>query len=352
MFPAARIFDPITHDGVAPCGTIAGPLAGPCPLPPVVIEQLLAAHVGCTVLCTGLTSLGPVHPPTIPVPPLPGGTAPPSAPPSAPGGGPGASAPSSSTEDSTEEESEGEAEEELPLEPGMKQFSIRVVGGGSVGGSIKICSGGLQGVIVEIVDETDGEKARYIIPSVHGGFSFGTALSGELKFGGPPNKFPAPVGVSVKDFFGRIYIGEATANLDDLHLPADNMSYVSMNFGAMWRGDSWWDVHRESFWIHDFKVGDSKQLGTVAGLMAGAGEMIYIPFSHEEIEKPEPKPPPIVPPTPPPPPPPPAPIVKGSATVLIHGMPAARWFPSLDASACGVFLGDPKLTPIRTVFIG
>ncbi|MBF0235756.1 MAG: PAAR domain-containing protein, partial [Desulfamplus sp.] len=53
-----------------------------------------------------------------------------------------------------------------------------------------------------------------------------------------------------------------------------------------------------------------------------------------------------------PPPPVPPPIVKGSMTVLIHGLPAARWAPSGDMAACGAFLGDPKLTATRTVFIG
>ena len=52
------------------------------------------------------------------------------------------------------------------------------------------------------------------------------------------------------------------------------------------------------------------------------------------------------------PPPAPPPIVKGSATVLIHGQPAARWTPSKDTGGCGVFLGDPKLIPSRTVLIG
>jgi hypothetical protein len=33
-------------------------------------------------------------------------------------------------------------------------------------------------------------------------------------------------------------------------------------------------------------------------------------------------------------------------------MPAARWAPSGDIAACGTFLGDPKLTPVRTVLIG
>jgi hypothetical protein len=42
----------------------------------------------------------------------------------------------------------------------------------------------------------------------------------------------------------------------------------------------------------------------------------------------------------------------GSSTVLIHGMPAARWIPSGDAGACSVFLGDLKLSAGRTVLIG
>jgi uncharacterized Zn-binding protein involved in type VI secretion len=55
---------------------------------------------------------------------------------------------------------------------------------------------------------------------------------------------------------------------------------------------------------------------------------------------------------PPPPPVPPPLIVSGSATVLINGRPAARWVPSGDMAACGVFLGDLKLAATRTVFIG
>jgi uncharacterized Zn-binding protein involved in type VI secretion len=58
------------------------------------------------------------------------------------------------------------------------------------------------------------------------------------------------------------------------------------------------------------------------------------------------------PPPPPPPAGPPVPIVKGSLTVTIHGMPAARWAPSGDVSACGVFLGMPPMAAARTVLIG
>ncbi len=55
---------------------------------------------------------------------------------------------------------------------------------------------------------------------------------------------------------------------------------------------------------------------------------------------------------PPPPGPPPPPIIKGSATVMIGGLQAARWAPSGDAGACGVLLGDPKLVATRKVLIG
>lgn len=54
----------------------------------------------------------------------------------------------------------------------------------------------------------------------------------------------------------------------------------------------------------------------------------------------------------PPPGVPPSPILVGSPTVFIHGKPAVRWAPSGDAAVCGVFLGDPKLSATRTVFIG
>jgi uncharacterized Zn-binding protein involved in type VI secretion len=53
-----------------------------------------------------------------------------------------------------------------------------------------------------------------------------------------------------------------------------------------------------------------------------------------------------------PPPPIPLTIVQGALTVLIHGMPAARWLVSGDLGACTVQLGDPKLIATRTVFIG
>ncbi len=55
---------------------------------------------------------------------------------------------------------------------------------------------------------------------------------------------------------------------------------------------------------------------------------------------------------PPPPPTPPVPIIKGSATVMICGQPAARWTPAPDAGGCGVFLGNSAMASSRTVLIG
>lgn len=69
MFPAARKGDPITHDMLVPSGVIGPPITGPCPMPPVMIEGLPAAHVNCTAVCSGATSFGLAHPP--PVPPAP-----------------------------------------------------------------------------------------------------------------------------------------------------------------------------------------------------------------------------------------------------------------------------------------
>ena len=77
MFPAARIGDPATHDLLVPSGIIGPVLPAPCPMcagSPVVIEHLPAAHVGCTVVCSGAITGGIVHPPLplpapVPVPP-------------------------------------------------------------------------------------------------------------------------------------------------------------------------------------------------------------------------------------------------------------------------------------------
>jgi uncharacterized Zn-binding protein involved in type VI secretion len=73
MFPAAREGDPSTHDMLVPSGVIGPPLV-PCPqtMGPVMIEGMPGAHMGCSTICTGATSLGPAHPPPPPgVPPPP-----------------------------------------------------------------------------------------------------------------------------------------------------------------------------------------------------------------------------------------------------------------------------------------
>jgi uncharacterized Zn-binding protein involved in type VI secretion len=73
MFPAARLTDPITHDMLVPCGVIGPQAPAPCPFCAskiVMIEGLPAAHVACTVVCTGVITGGIVHPPP-PPPPLP-----------------------------------------------------------------------------------------------------------------------------------------------------------------------------------------------------------------------------------------------------------------------------------------
>lgn len=50
------------------------------------------------------------------------------------------------------------------------------------------------------------------------------------------------------------------------------------------------------------------------------------------------------------PPPPFMPIVSGSPTVLVNNRPAGRWV--ADKAGCGVFLGDAKMIPTRSVVIG
>lgn len=46
------------------------------------------------------------------------------------------------------------------------------------------------------------------------------------------------------------------------------------------------------------------------------------------------------------------PIIMGCPTVLVGGMPLARWAPSGDSAACGVFLGNPAMMATRTVLVG
>lgn len=70
MFAAARIGDPTNHDTLTPAGLVSFPLTGPCPAGLVLIEGMPAAHVTCTVVCSGAIMVGTVHPP-LPIPPAP-----------------------------------------------------------------------------------------------------------------------------------------------------------------------------------------------------------------------------------------------------------------------------------------
>jgi uncharacterized Zn-binding protein involved in type VI secretion len=53
---------------------------------------------------------------------------------------------------------------------------------------------------------------------------------------------------------------------------------------------------------------------------------------------------------PPPPPTPPLIVAKGCPKVLVGGLPLGRWI--IDTTACGAFLGDPKMLAMRKVFVG
>jgi uncharacterized Zn-binding protein involved in type VI secretion len=70
MFPAARKGDPVTHDLLVPSGVIGPPLMGPCLMGPVLIEGLPAAHVQCTVVCSGAVTGGLAHPSPLVPPPI------------------------------------------------------------------------------------------------------------------------------------------------------------------------------------------------------------------------------------------------------------------------------------------
>ena len=127
-FPAARIFDPVTHDALVPSGMIVGEPPAESGFGPVLIEHLPAAHVDCIIMCNAKTIAGPAHaplPPTL-IPgsgggaPAPGGSA-------GSGGDAGSSDSSSSAGDgnspssSQEETSQEPNDEKKPLELGPNE---------------------------------------------------------------------------------------------------------------------------------------------------------------------------------------------------------------------------------------
>ncbi len=69
MFPAARKTDTVNHDGATTSGTI-NPPSSPCTGGVVMIDGRPAAHINCTVSCTGVTSSGLAHPPPASPPPI------------------------------------------------------------------------------------------------------------------------------------------------------------------------------------------------------------------------------------------------------------------------------------------
>ena len=65
MFPAACIGDPLTHDMLVPCGSIALPSRPST----TTIEGKPAATAGCLCACSGGIMNGSAHlPPPLPVP--------------------------------------------------------------------------------------------------------------------------------------------------------------------------------------------------------------------------------------------------------------------------------------------
>lgn len=69
MFPGARKTDTVSHDGSTSSGTI-NPPSSPCAHGVVMIDGRPAAHINCTVSCTGVTSSGLAHPPPASPPPI------------------------------------------------------------------------------------------------------------------------------------------------------------------------------------------------------------------------------------------------------------------------------------------
>lgn len=72
MYPLARFGDPLTHDKVVSSGVIGPPVGPPAK---VLIEGLPAACMGDLATCSGLTQVGPAHPPQAgPAPAVPPST--------------------------------------------------------------------------------------------------------------------------------------------------------------------------------------------------------------------------------------------------------------------------------------
>jgi uncharacterized Zn-binding protein involved in type VI secretion len=296
--------DPVTHDCVVPCGVVLGPPV-PCPEHPVVIHGQPAAHVGCTVYCTGVTMLGPAHPPLPPgaSAPGPGGTG--YIPPEPPGG-PG-SEPS----------------------PGKKKMKIRVRGGASLAASaFEVLGAEGELTVFEILDVETGESALFllsppgssVISSI--GLCWGTPISGDVKTGGGWNEFEAPAEAGLDEVRPYMEMYGASLNVTSVHQIASTTT-IALRIGD------------ERIVIHDFDYGDAVVIGTAPRAMIGTGELDEIPFTRSVVA-PVPSPAAVMP------------IVTGSSRVYIHGQPAARWG---DVAGCGTLVGS-LIPPARRVYIG
>jgi hypothetical protein len=338
-FPAARIGDAVTHDLLAPSGVIGTPLAGPCPHGAVVIEGLPAAHVNCTVLCLGTTAAGVVPSPlhTAPVPVVAGVTG---------GGGPAADSGAAP----------GEATSPPKSEPAT-EFTLEVLGGWTGSGSIPIGSIARLPVpemgmrcdhLVVRIQDPQGNAAVYEY--------WAESLSGGELAQGKPAKFHTSEPYTIDEFAGKARLNSTQEG---------GSTYYTFKFGQPKQRDLVWndDFFRDGFGkmgvapfaklreyeaeIEDLDVPDANPQVSRSLFSIDDSEGMMT------LKKVIPKPPPPAPAVPVLLPVPSTnPIILGSRTVFVHGMPAARWAPSGDVAACLSMLGDPKLLPTRTVWFG
>lgn len=334
MFPAARITDPVSHDGKSIVGTIGSPLAV-CGHMPVNIERKQAAHVGCTVMCGGTTTEAVVHPPIVPVgvAPCPGCSVSPPPLPDVP-----VPSPDENDDDDDGPKWDGET---------MKTFQIRLVGGGSLSASIGLgaglleligAGGKLDGFVFEIRDPETGDIAEYYYGGGAPVLGGGTPIAGEWKKGGEFQDFEAPNTLQVDQFDGFFDIQTASASIT----PTTGASYIILGIKTWVSHENWWESGPYNMEIRGFDPGPSFQLGSLWELSESNG--LFVEFGG--ITKGSVTAPSVAIPVQTS-----APIVMGSKTVFIHGKPAAVWHLPGSVS-CGAMLGPPPATMPRNVFIG
>lgn len=346
MYPAAVLHDIVTHDTVAGSGSIAAPGGCTSPHKIVLVQGKMAAHVGNLVMCTGATAAGPAAP-----------AHPPGAPPVTPKGG--------GSKLGKRRELEAEKEREKIAAKIAKKLTIQVLRGRK-GRPSQVGEFSID-LDVVVVDPKTGKTAFYsykhqfglggnisadiVLPDVGvlGSASelLGVALDSlELKFaikGGDPVEFYVDPGTDVTDLEGGAQYEEGSIlGFDDnefrFGMSSDGRRYeVELDFES--------DASTQSQPRPKFQnivspfIPDELPKLFEAG--SSFGEMKLV--GQVDLGR-----------DPPPPPPQPGifPIVSGSSTVMIHGMPAARIMPSSDKAACGCSLGHPSMVDTRTVLIG